>query len=256
MTAFHQLFPNVVRVMLGHHRLLVLCNVDLLIEILLLRFLFCPPFCFAVFFVLHLCNHLLLARGSRRVHWFIVAYIWLLLAVSYSVVVSCGAGDIRREERLQCSEMVAGVDRRSVQLFCSHLPTSVDCFPLVALAVKCPLTVERFSFGLSNNLIDIMARHADGVATAHFFVCFLVGPLCKTPQYFAVAVSVFAELSASLSLFFLPGLLLAYFSRLMRRQYNCILLLRFFSVEAAPMNLLKCLRTLQYLPTSHPCSIS
>ena len=103
--------------------------------------------------------------------------------------------------------MVAGVDRGSIQFFCSHLPFSVDCLPLVTLAVERPLAVERLSFGLSNNLIDITACRDDGVATAHSFARFFVGSLCKLPQYFAVVVLVRAELFSQFIPFLLAGVI-------------------------------------------------
>ena len=52
-----------------------------------------------------------------------------------------------------------------------------------------------------------MACRADGVATAHFCVRILVGPLCKTPQNFAVVVSVFAELFSQFFPFLFAGII-------------------------------------------------
>ena len=103
--------------------------------------------------------------------------------------------------------MVAGVDRGSVPFFRSHLLASVDCLPLVVLAVERPLAVERLSFGLSNNLIDIMACRGDGVATVLSCARLLVGPLCKASQYFAVVVSVRAELFCQLLPLLLAGVI-------------------------------------------------
>ena len=52
-----------------------------------------------------------------------------------------------------------------------------------------------------------MACRGDGVATALSCARLLVGPLCKAPQYFAVVVSVRAELLSQLFPLLLAGVI-------------------------------------------------